>query len=246
MRLFIRKTLQKFGYDIVKYNPPYKVGEIDHEHLEMEFTWLKDFKFKTIFDIGANEGQFADKMLLLFPEAVIYSFEPIPETFVLLQKNFENVKRLKAINLALGDSTGEISFNKNEYSPSSSLLPLSDKHVENFDYAVKTNPISVKIDKLDNVMSSEKFDLPLLIKIDVQGFEDKVIKGGTEIIKKADLVLCEVSFAELYKGQLLFDKIYEILKELGYTYAGSIEQLRSPESNRILQADAVFIKANHN
>ena len=244
MRLFIRKILQKLGYDIVKYNPPYIAGEIDHEHLEMEYNWLKNYNFKTILDIGANEGQFADKMLLLFPDAVIYSFEPIPETFVLLQKNFENVKRLKTINLALGDSTGEISFNKNEYTPSSSLLTLSEKHVESFDYAVKTNPITVKIDKLDNVMSSEKLDFPLLIKIDVQGFEDKVIKGGLEIIKKADLILCEVSFAELYKGQLLFAEIYEMLRDLGYTYAGSIEQLRSPESNRILQADAVFIKAD--
>ncbi|MEO5650330.1 MAG: FkbM family methyltransferase [Ginsengibacter sp.] len=244
MRLFIRKILQRFGYDIVKYNPPYVLGAIDMEDLEREYSWLRSFDFKTILDIGANEGQFADKMHTLFPETIIHSFEPIAETFALLQKNFENIKQLKAINLALGDFTGEVSFNKNEYSPSSSLLTMSQKHVQNFDYAVKTNPITVKMDRLDNVLDPGKLDLPLLIKIDVQGFEDKVIKGGMEVIKKADLILCEVSFTELYKGQSLFADIYEMFKNLGYTYAGSVEQLRSPETNLILQADAVFIKAN--
>ena len=243
MRLFIRKILQKFGYDIVKYHADYIVGNIDKENLEGEYRWLKDFNFRTILDIGANEGQFADKIHTLFPSSVIYGFEPIPETFALLQKNFKDVKQLKAINLALGDTTGEVSFNKNEYSASSSLLPLSENHVENFYYAVKTDPIKVKMDTLENVLSKEKIDFPMLIKIDVQGFEDKVIKGGIEVIKKADLVLCEVSFVELYKGQLLFAETYEMMKNLGFRYAGSIEQLRSPETNRILQADAVFIKA---
>lgn len=243
MRLLIRKILQKFGYDIVKYNPSYVAGRVDKEELDIEFGWLKEFNFKTILDIGANEGQFADKMISLYPDALIYAFEPIPETFNLLSENFKTIKQFHPVNIALGDTTGEITFNRNEYSPSSSLLPLSDKHVENFDYAVKTNPISVKIDTLDNVMSLENINFPLLIKIDVQGFEDKVIEGGEETIKKADLILCEVSFVELYKGQLLFADIYEMLRKLGYAYAGSIEQLRSPESNRILQADAVFIKA---
>ena len=244
MRLFIRRILQRFGYDIVKFHPTYIVGNIDKENLDGEYGWMKDFNFKTILDIGANEGQFADKMHMLFPESVIYAFEPIPETFALLQKNFKDVKQLKAINLALGDTTGEISFNKNEYSPSSSLLPLAESHVENFYFAVKTDPISVRIDRLENVIDTEKIDFPMLVKIDVQGFEDKVIKGGIEVIKKADLILCEVSFVELYKEQLLFAETYEMLKNLGFRYAGSIEQLRSPESNRILQADAVFVREN--
>lgn len=243
MRLFIRKILQKFGYDIVKYNPSYITGRIDKEDLTKEFKWLKNFGFKTILDVGANEGQFADKMVTLFPDTFIYAFEPIPETFDLLCQNFKNSKNFKGINVALGDTEGEVFFNKNEYSPSSSLLDMSQNHLNSFEYASKTNPIKVKIEKLDHLMSDQTFQLPLLVKLDVQGFEDKVIRGGTSVIQKADLILCEVSFSELYKGQPLFSEIYEMFRQLGFNYGGNIEQLRSPETNLILQADAVFIKS---
>jgi FkbM family methyltransferase len=234
--------LQKVGYDIVKYHQDYMVGHFDEENLQGEFPWLKDFNFKTILDIGANEGQFADKMHSLFPDTMIYSFEPIPEAFAQLEKNFKGIKQIRGINLALGDSAGEITFNKNESSASSSFLDMTDTHKKSFDFAVKTISINVKVDTLDNFMSKQNFELPMLIKIDVQGFEDRVIKGGTDTISKADMVICEVSFTELYKGQLLFDITYEIFKNLGFSYAGSVEQLRSPETNRILQADAIFIK----
>ena len=242
MRMFIRKMLQKVGYDIVKYHQTYVAGHFDEENLQGEYPWLKDFKFKTILDIGANEGQFADKMHSLFPDTIIYSFEPIPEAFAQLTKNLKEIKQVKGVNLALGDVAGEITFNKNESSASSSFLEMADTHVKSFDFAVKTQPIKVKVETLDHFMSKETIDLPLLIKIDVQGFEDKVIKGGEETIRKAKMVICEVSFTELYKGQLLFNDTYEIFRSLGFSYAGNIEQLRSPDTNRILQADAIFIK----
>ena len=243
MRLFIRKILQKMGYDIVKYHPKYKIGDFDSQNLEGEFKWLKEFDFKTILDIGANEGQFADKMHAVFPGATIYSFEPIPETFDILQKNFVNIPEIKPVNLAIGDAPGEIIFNKNESTASSSFLEMTNQHTDNFYFAVKTEPIKVKVDTLENAMKDRDLALPLLIKIDVQGFESKVIKGGLEIIKKASLVFCEVSFVELYKGQTLFEKTFQTFKELGFVYVGSIEQLRSPETNHILQADAIFLKS---
>ncbi|MEO6948416.1 MAG: FkbM family methyltransferase [Ginsengibacter sp.] len=243
MRLFIRKLLQKVGYDIVKYHPKYKMGDFDTVNLEGEFKWLKEFDFKTILDIGANEGQFADKMHAIFPKATIYSFEPIPETFAILQRNFENIPQIKPVNLAIGEASGEIIFNKNESTASSSFLEMTGQHTDNFYFAVKTEPINVRVETLVNAMKEESLELPLLIKIDVQGFEEKVINGGIEIIKMADMVFCEVSFVELYKSQSLFDKTFQTFKEMGFKYMGSIEQLRSPETNQILQADAIFVKS---
>lgn len=242
IRHFIRKTLQRVGYDIVKYHSTYVSGRFDEKNLEAEFVWLKKYGFKTILDIGANEGQFADKMNSLFPEATIYSFEPLPDTFAQLEENFRARAHIKIINVALGDSQGELQFNRNEYSPSSSFLELSDTHKNDFDFAVKVEPVKVTIDTLDNIMKTREQQPPLLVKIDVQGYEDKVIRGGLETIRNATMVISEVSFVELYKGQLLFEGINKMLNEIGFFYAGSIEQLRSPETNQILQADAVFIR----
>ena len=59
----------------------------------MEYRWLHNFHFKTIIDIGANEGQFSDKMRILFPEAEIFAFEPLPEVFERLKSNFSRDDR---------------------------------------------------------------------------------------------------------------------------------------------------------
>jgi hypothetical protein len=48
----------------------------------------------------------------------------------------------------------------------------------------------------------------------------------------------------LYKDQVLFDDIYKALIALGFSYSGSVEQLISPLTNEILQADAIFVNKN--
>ena len=51
-----------------------------------------------------------------------------------------------------------------------------------------------------------------------------------------------MSYLELYKNQILFDKLYETFITLGFSYHGNLEQLHSPIDNEILQGDAIFIK----
>ncbi len=241
MRKAIRKIFRRFGYDIIKFGNHYSAGKLDQNSVVAEWNWIKKYSFNTVIDIGANEGQFSDRIRMLFPDSMIYAFEPINRSFELLQKNFGKDSKFKSFNLALGDAPGKTIFNVNDYSPSSSVLPQTENLSKNFSYASTTREVSVDISTLDNVFSNIEFDLPLLVKIDVQGFENKVIAGGKKVISKAALVLCEVSFVELYKNQPLFDEVYEMLNDIGFSYAGSSEQLRSSESNQVLQADAIFI-----
>ena len=81
-----------------------------------------------------------------------------------------------------------------------------------------------------------------MVKIDVQGLEDKVIAGGEDVIAAARVLIIETSFVPLYKGGPLFHDIYAILKQRGFTYHGNFEQLVSPQDGRVLQADAIFIR----
>ncbi len=241
VRLLIRKALQKFGYDIVKTNYIHTPGNVDMKELMDEFGWMKSFGFKTIIDIGANEGQFSEKIRILFPDARIYAFEPIPDTFHKLEKNFGGDSRFKAFNVGLADEAGVFDFELNDYTPSSSLLTMSDTHKSSFDFAKNVHTIAVKIETLDNMLQNEQLPLPILVKIDVQGVEDKVIAGGEHTLRLAAGVISEVSFEELYKGQPLFHSIYEKIHQLGFSYHGSLEQLKSP-SGAVLQADAFFSK----
>lgn len=203
--------------------------------------WLMEKDIKSVLDIGANIGQFAKKARFIFPEASIYSFEAIPDIYEMLVNNFSSDKKFKSYNIGLGNEKGETTFYVNDFSDSSSFLKMNNTHKENFPITNHgEKAILVNIDKLDNIISVEEIEPPYLVKLDVQGFEREVILGGKTIIGNADYVISEVSFVELYEGQILFDTVYEMMKELDFEYIGSFGQLRSYVNNEIMQADAIF------
>ena len=83
----------------------------------------------------------------------------------------------------------------------------------------------------------------ILIKIDVQGSEDKVIRGGQKTLRRAKAVIVETSFTELYDGQPLFHDIYEGLRSLGFSYSGSwAPDLKNPLDGSHLQQDSIFVR----
>jgi hypothetical protein len=100
----------------------------------------------------------------------------------------------------------------------------------------------VKIERLDDVAQNIDLGKSLFIKIDVQGYEDKVLKGGEETIKKAKVVIVETSFVPLYESQPLFDDVYSVFKKLGFAYFGMNDQLSDPKTGQILQGDAIFTR----
>ncbi|MEJ7678570.1 MAG: FkbM family methyltransferase [Segetibacter sp.] len=207
-----------------------------------ERLWLINKGFRTIIDVGANEGQFASKMRKLFPSSEIHSFEPIPDVYNKLLEHFKDDPKFFGYNYALGNKHKEAQIYLNEYSPSSSLLKMEDEHKKHFDFAKKESACNIVIKRIDDVMQIEFLQKPVLLKIDVQGFEEQVIQGGKMFIKGCEMIIIEVSFTELYNQQPLFHTIYKLLFTLGFKYSGNYEQLISPEDGSILQADAIFIK----
>jgi len=62
------------------------------------------------------------------------------------------------------------------------------------------------------------------------------------VVGRAKIIIIEVSFQSLYEGGPLFDDVYRLLKEHGFTYNGNFEQLFSRKLGRILQVDAIFCR----
>ncbi len=250
MKNFIKKVLFYFGYGIynirfeesqehylIKLKEQEQEDSFNHSH-----RWLEEYNFKSIIDIGSNTGQFAKKMRKFFPDAKIYSFEPIPEVYNELLANFEGDLNFKAFNCGIGDIDGQMTFNLNEYSDSSSLLKMTEIHKSSFPHTINEKKVQVLVKRLDDILDANKIETPYLLKLDVQGFEDKVINGGEKITSNSEVIITEVSFYELYENQTLFDGIYKKLKNLGFNYLGNYEQLHSPIDHKVLQADAIFKK----
>jgi len=169
--------------------------------------------FDIIIDVGANNGQFQKAAGYHFPNAEIHSFEPIPELYQNLLKRNQN--KVQNYNLALGNEIGTLAFNKNKYNHSSSFHKIS-KDNDNFP-STEVTQITVNIERLDSFSSNIDFKGITLLKLDVQGFEIEVLKGGANTIRKhIDFIIIEANFVKLYEDQPSFTQLNFYLNELGF------------------------------
>jgi FkbM family methyltransferase len=206
------------------------------------YAWLRERQIRTILDIGANVGQFAAQIHRVLPDAMIYSFEPLADCYPQLLKNMAEVPAFHAFNFALGDRNGVERIYCNDYTPSSSLLPADDLLVQSFPFTAHATPQEIQIRRLDDLVEELALVEPILIKIDVQGMEDKVILGGETVFAKASTLIVETSFVTLYKGQALFDAVYDLLRERGFIYMGIEDIIKNPKDGRVLQCDSLFVR----
>lgn len=198
---------------------------------------------RTVVDVGANAGQFAVAAAKLFPNVNVHSFEPVPQTFEELEKNVLGLGNVSVYPLALGGEAGEIVFHVNEHSHSSSALPLAEAHREAFPEAREAREVSIRVSTLDAVFESVELRGPVLLKLDVQGFEAQVLRGGSLVLGRVDYVLLEASFKPMYEGETLFMDLVWMMEELGFRFERPVGWLSSPKTNEILQMDALFVRA---
>ncbi len=203
--------------------------------------WMRALGIDTVLDIGANIGQFAAQARIDFPSAHIYSFEPLPDCFRRLVRSRAGDDRFTGFDVALTDISGTVDLRRSSSSASSSLLRMADLHRESFPATAGETVVTVNAQRLDDVARTLSLGQHILLKMDVQGAEDRVIRGGAGTIARADVVLTETSFLELYEKQPLFHDIYLSLTKLGFRYMGSAGYLPSPIHGVNLSEDSVFV-----
>ena len=152
--------------------------------------------------------------------------------------------KVKAFNLALGDSECEVEmFYHTEHSTSSSILETTEVCKKYYPFTKSQQTIKVKQTTLDKAI--ETFNIPMnpeiLIKLDVQGYEDRVIKGARLIFSKAKACILEVCLDKLYEGQANFEQIFTLLNGIGYIYAGNLGQTYADDGH-VIFIDAVFVR----
>ena len=203
--------------------------------------WLRDMNFRTVVDVGANVGQFASGAHAILPEAAIYSFEPLPDCYAQLVKAMAGVEKFRAFNVGLGAVSAQMQINRSPWSDSSSFRKMARLHIENFPWTEGHDVVTVPVETLDGIMSGVDLADPILLKMDVQGYEDQVLAGGKNLASRAAAIIVEVSFETLYEGQPLFDDIYRAVTGMGFVYKGNLGQ--APDKNgRLLYADAIFLR----
>jgi hypothetical protein len=98
-----------------------------------------------------------------------------------------------------------------------------------------------EVKRLDSVLADGQIALqePILIKIDVQGFEDKVLGGASRVLTKTEFVISEISTAAVYKNQCDFGKLHGILTANGFSFFAFAEQFHLPDGTPVY-SDVVY------
>ncbi|NNJ26226.1 hypothetical protein LzC2_23070 [Planctomycetes bacterium LzC2] len=215
-------------------------AERERRRRAKNWSFLRTLSPGTILDIGANEGQFAELVRPLVPDACIISFEPLSGCAAVLEAKRDCLEPFHLVRAALGEVAGEVEMNRNEFTPSSSLLEMEPLHVAELPDTANSVAERVSVRRLDDVATELQISRPLVIKIDVQGYEARVLIGGPRTVRSAAVVVAEVSAYPLYRGEATFEELYDLMKSYGFAYRGNVDRWLSPRDGRILQFDAMF------
>ena len=184
-------------------------------------TWREDFHAvvpepDVVLDCGANVGQMATGLRGLYPDATIYSFEPVASLFEELGKRCSEL-RVHAVKKAVGDRDGRAMINLTENREANSLLGYQEGNP----CAQWTRVIGreeIEVCTLDRWCTANNIDPQRvdIIKLDVQGAELKALYGARGLLRTTKLVYLEVSFVPIYKDSPLLGEIEAFLTECGY------------------------------
>jgi FkbM family methyltransferase len=178
-----------------------------------------DIKGKTIVDIGANFGfhtlEFAD---LVGEDGLVYSFEPQKLVYYQLCGNIilNGYKNITAHNLALSDEHNNLKMENLQYD-SDDVINIGNAHLNAY-YDNGFNYVDVK------PLDSFEFQNLAVLKIDVQGYEPKVLDGAIETITKhKPIIFIEVETPQLQIYGWNDSDVFNRLDELGYEYRKVID-----------------------
>ena len=235
----INQILSKFNLRIEKISKNQNLYDV----LNYLF---KKLEINVLLDVGANEGQFAKKVRSYGYSEKIISFEPLHNVYERLINNTEKDKNWIHKNLAIGDFDGETSINVSNYSLSSSILQMSDLHLEAKKNSEFVSKHKIQIEKIDTFISKNDIrSSNIFLKVDTQGTEHQVIKGADNNLDKIRGILCELSLNELYLGQKLWIEIIESMKAKNFEVWYLEKGFQHPKNQKVLQLDCIFLNKKY-
>lgn len=196
----MRQWLNSKGWDVLTYR----------KFIELLPLYEVDF----VVDVGANVGQYASEVRRLGYSGEILSFEPCSEPYQCLKEVSAADQAWRCMNAAAGEfAEDSVSIRVYRESVFSSMKTLQ---VVDMDYQEE----SIKVIRLDDVLLADpqfmKASRPFL-KVDTQGFDEQVLLGATESLKRCIGVQLECSLSPLYEGQWTIEDAIRFMRNAGFT-----------------------------
>lgn len=182
-----------------------------------------------IIDVGANVGQSAYEFHVRWPEAEIYCFEPVEESFAQLTENVGS--HAHCIQRACGAEKGTRTIHVTPEDSGQSSL--------HHDRGREETAEQITLDRFANERDLSVIDL---LKIDIEGHELRVLEGAKRLLKEGAVrsMVVEVGFS----GDLHvpFEEIASVLRPWGFRLASFHDQRTDPETGKLRHANALWVQ----
>lgn len=146
-----------------------------------QYNMKNNIKGSVVFDVGANVGV-SSIYAVLNGAKKIYAFEPVPETYDILKNNIKLNKlenKIVPINYGLGNDERMKEVRYSFAGDGMAKINLIEDEVNK-----KVKNTLIRIIKIDKFVKKYKIRRVNFIKMDVEGYEENVLLGAKETIKK--------------------------------------------------------------
>tara|TARA_B110000503_G_C7046119_1_gene370301 strand:+ start:68 stop:862 length:795 start_codon:yes stop_codon:yes gene_type:complete len=188
----------------------YLKDNYEKKQIEFLISSIKKKEIKIFLDVGAHMGFYSIKIAKFVQR--VYAFEPIKNNYNQFKKNMSinKIKNIKIFNTALSDTKKNIKMWVPDENKTGgfSVLDSTDLELKKYDQK-KTFSIQSSSKKLDNILRIK--EKKIAIKIDVERHEEKVIRGGVNLLTKNNVFLQVEIFPSKKK------KVLHLLRSLKYS-----------------------------
>jgi len=237
-----QKIASIFGYEMIRKK---KLGHLlATSHLKL---LLDKLKINCILDVGANIGQFADKLRDSGYEGWIFSFEPIQDNYKVLVNKSRQDDRWLIFNMALGSVSTIESLNITKATAFASFhSPNKYSHNRFGDQQVDiARSEDVQVERLDNILGEiiEYIASPqIFLKMDTQGYDVEVFKGSEKVLDKIKGLQSEISFQQIYKDMPDYSESLGIYRNKGFEVTGLYPVSRDHTNMTLIEMDCFMVR----
>lgn len=190
---------------------------------------------EVVYDVGASDGSWTRLALDYWPDATYICLEPLAERkkgLDALRASRPRTGQIIVEACGVGDTDGELPIGVTDFLWDSS-----------FAYS-GTSARTVPVRRLDSLIEAGT-PLPSFIKIDVQGFEKRVLDGGSRAMRHADLILMECQFFAFCDDMRTLDETIAYMSAHNFIPYEFVDYIRRPLDGAMGQCDILFVRKDH-
>lgn len=233
MKALLKNIFRSFGLNLRRYDPTHDLAEL-----------LRLYRVETVFDAGANAGMSGRYFRNLRFTGKIVSFEPVGHYYTLLAREAAGDPLWVCENAALADAEGEQEINvSGGAGAASSFLKQTGAtwaSAPELTYLGRERVRVTTVDRaaLEHYPEGDR----LFLKLDVQGYERRVLEGARRTMPRIIGLRVELSVSRCYEDEPSMTEMMDYLYELGFRLCAIDEAWHDPRTREVFQVDAVLFR----